>query len=151
MAGVLRVPVGRFLFADMIYAIPLVSVLFWLSYMLTDQMMVVFNKIDEYRPLVMVAILSAVAGALIQKFIISRHVSTGEAPHVPKIISKPAEAVAHVIESAVEKVTGRHHTENGEKVDPPHMLDGEVPRNLETSNLPPKPEPESKQVKVQPE
>lgn len=109
MAGVLRVPSGRFLLADLIYAIPLVNVLFWLSYMLTDQMLVLFNKVNEYRPLVVVAILSGIAGALIQRYIISRHVSTGEQPHVPMIISKPAGAVAHAIESAVEKVTGRHH------------------------------------------
>jgi membrane protein DedA with SNARE-associated domain len=109
MAGVLRVPVGRFLFADLIYAIPLVNVLFWLSYMLTDQMLVLFNKVNEYRSLVAVAILSGVAGALIQRYILSRHVSTGEPPHVPKILAKPAGAVAHAIESAVEKVTGRHH------------------------------------------
>jgi membrane protein DedA with SNARE-associated domain len=118
MAGVLRVPFGRFLLADLIYAIPLVNVLFWLSYMLTDQMLVLFNKVNEYRPLVVVAILSGIAGALIQKYILSRPVSTGESPHMPKIISKPAGAVAHAIESAVEKVTGRHHhsaEESGDK------------------------------------
>jgi membrane protein DedA with SNARE-associated domain len=109
MAGMLRVPVGRFLLADLLYAIPLVNVLFWLSYMLTDQMLVLFNKVQEYKTLVIVAILSGIAGALIQKYIISRPVSTGESPHVPKIISKPAEAVAHAVEKAVEKVTGRHH------------------------------------------
>jgi membrane protein DedA with SNARE-associated domain len=109
MAGVLKVPLGRFLLADAIYAIPMVNVLFWISYMLTDQVLVIFNKINEYRPLVVVAILSGVAGALIQKYILSRPVSTGEPPHVPKYISKPAGAVAHAIETAVEKVTGRHH------------------------------------------
>ena len=55
MAGVLRVPLGRFLLADAIYAIPLVNVMFWLSYLLTDQMLVIFNKINEYKPLVIVA------------------------------------------------------------------------------------------------
>ena len=39
IAGTLRVPVGRFLLADAVYAIPLVNVLFWSSYMLTDQML----------------------------------------------------------------------------------------------------------------
>lgn len=113
MAGVLKVPLGRFLLADAIYAIPLVNVIFWLSYFLTDQVLVIFNKINEYKSLVAVALLSAVAGALIQKYILSRPVSTGEAPHVPDIISKPAVAAAHVVEKvvekAVEKVTGRHH------------------------------------------
>ena len=91
-----------------IYAIPMVNVLFWLSYMLTDQVLVIFNKINAYRPLVVVAILLAGRRRLIQKYVFSRHVSTGEPPHVPKIISKPAGAVGHAVESAVEKVTGRH-------------------------------------------
>ncbi len=122
MAGVLKVPVGRFLLADAIYAIPLVNVLFWLAYFLTDQVLVIFNRINEYKPLVVVAVLSGVAGALIQKYILSRPVSTGEAPHVPSMISKPAVAAAHVVEKvmekAVEKVTGRHHEKPHEE--PPH-------------------------------
>jgi membrane protein DedA with SNARE-associated domain len=117
MAGVLRVPFGRFLFADAIYAIPMVNVLFWLSYMLTDQVLEIFNKINAYRPLVVVAILSGIAGALIQKYVLSRHVSTGEPPHMPKLITKPAGAIGHAIESAVEKVKGRHHPTDKETSD----------------------------------
>src|SRR4051812_38693541 len=113
MAGVLKVPLGRFLLADAIYAIPLVNVLFWLAYFLTDQVLVIFNRINEYRPLVVVAVLSGVVGALIQKYVLSRPVSTGEPPHVPSVIAKPAVAVGHavekVVEKAVETVTGRHH------------------------------------------
>lgn len=113
MAGVLRVPLGRFMLADAIYAVPLVNVLFWLSYFLTDQVLYIFKRIEEYKPLVVVAILSGIAGALIQKYIVSRHVSTGEPPHVPDIIAKPAVAAAHAVEKVVEKavdtVTGRHH------------------------------------------
>ena len=113
MAGVLRVPLGRFLLADAIYAIPLVNILFWLSYFLTDQVLVIFKMINHYKPLVIVAILSGVAGAMIERFIIGRHISTGEPPHVPKIISKPAarvgHAVGHAVEMAVDTVTGRHH------------------------------------------
>lgn len=120
MAGVLRVPLGRFMLADAIYAVPLVNILFWLAYFLTDQMMEIFRKIEAYRELVVVAILSGVAGALIQKYILSRHVSTGEPPHVPDIIAKPAVAAAHVVEKAVEKtiekVTGRHHDKSHDAV-----------------------------------
>jgi membrane protein DedA with SNARE-associated domain len=122
MAGVLKVPLGRFLLADAIYAIPLVNLIFWLSYFLTDQMLVIFNQINQYKSLVIVAVLSGIAGALIQKYILSRSVSTGEAPHVPDIIAKPAVAAAHVVEKvmekAVETVTGRHHDRPHEE--PPH-------------------------------
>jgi membrane protein DedA with SNARE-associated domain len=109
MAGVLRVPLGRFMLADGLYAIPGVNVLFWLSYVLTDQVLEVFKQIEKYRPLVMVAVLSAVAGALFQKYVLTRKVSTGEPPHVPPIIAKPAGAVVHAVEMAVEKVTHAGH------------------------------------------
>ncbi|AWM38577.1 hypothetical protein GobsT_32450 [Gemmata obscuriglobus] len=108
MAGVLKVPLGRFMLADVIYAIPLVNIMFWLSYFLTDQVLYIFNKINEYKPLVVVAILSGIAGALIQKYVLSRGISTGEAPHVPGIIAKPAVAAAHAVEKVVDTVTGRH-------------------------------------------
>ena len=110
MAGVLRVPFGRFLLADALYAIPLVNVLFWLSYLLTDQVLAIFNQINHYRPLVVSHLLAGLAGALVYKYVFARHVSTGEAPHMPKIISKPAGAIGHAIESAVEKVKGRHQS-----------------------------------------
>jgi membrane protein DedA with SNARE-associated domain len=115
MAGVLRVPFGRFLLADGLYAIPGVNVLFWLSYALTDQVLVVFRQIDQYRPLVMVAVLSAVAGALFQKYVLTTKVSTGEPPHVPPIIAMPAGAVVHAVEKAVEAVA---HVAHHHKPDP---------------------------------
>lgn len=129
MAGVLKVPLGRFMLADAIYAIPLVNILFWLSYFLTDQVLLIFNKINEYKPLVVVAILSGVAGALIQKYILGRHISTGEPPHVPTIIAKPAVAVGHAVEKAVEiavdTVTGRHHERPDDAVPPDGAADQE--------------------------
>jgi hypothetical protein len=76
-------------------------------------MLELVKKLDEYKSLVMVAVLSGIAGAMIQRYLLSRHVSTGEAPHVPDIIAKPAVAVGHAVEKAVEiavdTVTGRHH------------------------------------------
>lgn len=134
MAGVLRVPIGRFLLADAIYAIPLVNVLFWLAYFLTDQVLVIFNKINEYKPLVVVAVLSAVAGALIQKYILSRHVSTGEAPHVPSVISKPAVAAAHVVEKVVETVTGHHHHHKPEPQKPEDKGQKAEPQKAENTD-----------------
>ena len=107
MAGVLRVPLTRFLIADGLYAIPGVNILFWVAYVLTDQVLEIFNKINAYRPLVMVAVLSAVAGALVQKYVLSRKVSTGEPP--PAIINKPAEVLTHAVEKAAEVVGHMAH------------------------------------------
>ena len=115
MAGMLRVPLGRFLLADGLYAIPGVNLLFWLAYLLTDQVLEIFNKINAYRPVVVVAVLSGVAGALIQKYVFTRKVSTGEKP--PAIINKPAEVLTHAVEKAAEVVghmahVGQHHHES---------------------------------------
>ena len=112
LAGVMRVPLGRFLLADGLYAIPGVNLLFWLSYFLTDQIMEIYKKLEAYRPLVVVAILSGIAGALIQKYVFSRKVSTGDATQVPRVIAKPVEVVAHAVEraaGAVVHVAHRHH------------------------------------------
>ncbi|MDB5309861.1 MAG: hypothetical protein JWO38_4063 [Gemmataceae bacterium] len=109
MAGVLRVPLGRFLLADGLYAIPGVNLLFWLAYLLTDQVVEIFKRIEQYRPVVVVAILSGLAGALVHKYLLTRMVSTGEPPHVPDIISKPAEAVAHAVEKAAVAVAHAAH------------------------------------------
>jgi membrane protein DedA with SNARE-associated domain len=116
MAGVLRVPLGRFIIADALYAIPGVNLLFWIAYVLTDQVLVIFNRLNEYRPLVMVAILSGVAGALVQKYLLTRKVSTGEPP--PAIINKPAEVLTHAVEKAAEVVGHMAHGHHQEKCEP---------------------------------
>lgn len=117
MAGVLRVPLGRFLLADGLYAIPGVNLLFWISYLLTDQVLEIFKKIETYRPLVVVAILSGIAGALIQKYLLTRKVSTGEKP--PAIINKPAEVLAHAVEKAAEVVGHMAHGHLHAEAKPP--------------------------------
>ncbi len=110
MAGVLRVPLGRFLLADGIYAIPLVNLLFWLSYVLTDQMLEVFRQIqkvqEEYRPVVIVAILSAVAGALLHKYLFGRKVVTGNPAEMPPLLVRPTEVIGHALEHAIDRVRG---------------------------------------------
>lgn len=133
MAGVLRVPLGRFLIADGIYAIPGVNILFWLAYVLTDQVLLIFNQINAYRPQVVLVVLSFFAGFLAQRYLFTRKVSTGEAPHVPQIIVKPAEAVVHAMEKAAEVVGhmahGHHHEPKPEVVpEPSASAPGEQPK-----------------------
>lgn len=125
MAGIMRVPLTQFVIADAIYAIPLVNALFWTSYLLTDQMLEMFNKVKEYETLLAVAVLSMIAGIFIYKYVVGKRVSTGETEKVPTVISKPVdvieqavekavEKVEHAVEKAVETVTG-HHREEKEK------------------------------------
>jgi hypothetical protein len=136
MAGVLRVPLGKFLLADALYAIPGVNLLFWLAYLLTDQALEIFKRLDEYRPLIVVAVLSAIAGALVQKYLLNRKVSTGEPPHVPPYLAKPAGAVVHAVERAAEVVAHVAHRHHPEKTADSHAS-GSKPSEPSVNGTPP--------------
>ncbi|MCS7272112.1 MAG: hypothetical protein NZ703_13610, partial [Gemmataceae bacterium] len=55
--------------------------------------------------------LSALAGVLIHKYLLSRKVVVGDPAEVPPLIARPAEVITHALETAVEKVTRRSHHE----------------------------------------
>jgi membrane protein DedA with SNARE-associated domain len=109
MSGILRVPLSHFILADGLYAIPGVNILFWLSYFLTDQFVAVVQRVEKHRPMVIVAILSAVAGIIVWKFLSNWRVVTGETEKVPKIIVKPVESLTHVLENAIDRVAHVGH------------------------------------------
>ena len=84
MAGIHRLPVRKFLFADGLYAVPGVSILFFLAYIFTDQFVDLVRKLDEVRPQIIMCIIAALAGYLIRYF--QEHpVSTGDPEEVPVI------------------------------------------------------------------
>jgi hypothetical protein len=107
-----------------------VNALFWTSYLLTDQVLEMFNKVKEYETLLAVAVLSGIAGVFIYKYVVGKRVTTGETENVPAVISKPVEAIEHAVEKAVEKVehavekavetvTGHHHPDDAKAPEVP--------------------------------
>lgn len=126
MAGHYRVPFAHFVLADALYAVPGVLVMFGLSYWLTDQVLVVFHKIEHYKQLVVYGVLSAVVGVVLYKLFFDRHVATGSQKDVP-ILAKPVEKVTEAVEHAVEKaavktynaVVHRHHHDKDKAADAP--------------------------------
>ena len=101
MAGVLRVPVARFLLADGLYAIPGVGIMFWLAYFLTDQVMEAFHRAERYKPLIIFGMLSAWVGIILYRIVTHRQVTTGASEDVP-LYNKPVEKVTEAAEQAVE-------------------------------------------------
>lgn len=106
MAGVLRMPAYRFLLADALYAIPGVNLLFWLSYWFTDQFVEAIKAVERHKPLVIVAVLAAIGGALLYKLLVGRKVSTGDPDEIPSLV-KPVGAVTHAVERTLEKTVER--------------------------------------------
>lgn len=76
-AGIMRLPLAKFLLADGIYAIPGVSLLFFLGYWFTDQFLEVLEKAESVRPLIVVVAITAVLTFLLVRFM-RRPVVTGE-------------------------------------------------------------------------
>jgi membrane protein DedA with SNARE-associated domain len=94
MSGIIHLPFRKFLFADAIYAIPGVNLLFWLSYWFTDQFTEAFQKVENAKPLIMVAVLAAVGGFFAYT-LVKRRVNTGDPSEVPVIGGTVASTLSH--------------------------------------------------------
>ncbi len=106
MAGVLRMPISRFLLADSLYAIPGVNLLFWLAYWFTDQFVETIKAVDKHRPLAIMVVVAAICGVVLFKVLANRRVSTGDVDEIP-IYAKPVGAVANAVERTIEKTVGK--------------------------------------------
>jgi membrane protein DedA with SNARE-associated domain len=84
MAGVMRLPLGRFLLADGIYAIPGVSLLFFLSYAIGDQFRDVVEGVQHWTGMILLVLLLLVAAYMLYNFL-RRPVSTGDPEELPII------------------------------------------------------------------
>jgi len=92
-AGIVRLPFRKFLLADALYAIPGVNLIFWLAYWLTDAFLNLLHRVESYRELAVVAILSFVAGFITATFV-RRPVATGSPEELP-VIGKPVVTIAN--------------------------------------------------------
>ena len=122
MSGVLKLPYSRFLLADGLYAIPGVSVLFWLAYLFTDQFVTAIKAVERHKPTILVAVLAAALGILAYRFLTTRTLSTGDPAQIPGY-AKPVGAAAHAVEVVVEKAVEKtaHVTKDViDKVAHPH-------------------------------
>lgn len=92
-AGMVHLPFRKFLLADAIYAIPGVNLIFWLAWGLTDKFMNLLIKVEGYRDLAIIAILSFIAGFITATFV-RRPVATGSPEELP-MIGKPIVNIAN--------------------------------------------------------
>jgi len=110
-AGICRLPFRKFLLADALYAIPGINLIFWLAYYLTDSFMALLHKVESYRELVLIAILSFIAGFITATFV-RRPVSTGSPEELP-VLGKPVVTIANPVmpepEAGKPQIDGRAH------------------------------------------
>jgi membrane protein DedA with SNARE-associated domain len=102
MAGVLRMPVLRFVLADGLYAIPGVNLLFWLAYWFTDQFVEAVKAVERHKPMAVVAVLAAVGGVILYKVLVGRTASTGDPDEIPAPLKRVG-AVTYAVEQTIER------------------------------------------------
>jgi membrane protein DedA with SNARE-associated domain len=94
-AGIMHLPFTKFLLADGIYAIPGVSLLFFLGFWFTDQFLEVVRRLESMRPLIVLVVLAAVGSYLLYHFL-HRPVVTGDPHELPSIVEQVAETLTDI-------------------------------------------------------
>jgi membrane protein DedA with SNARE-associated domain len=97
MAGVMRLPVHRFLLADGVYALPGVTLFFVLAFWFTDQFITLVHRfeagIGTLKPYLIIGGIAALGCFLLYEFL-KRRVVTGDPKEIPligeKVIHAPA-------------------------------------------------------------
>ncbi len=102
LAGTNRMPVVKFVVADGVYAIPGVSMMFFLAYAFTDQFVEIVQKAEKVRPISIVIVITAVAVYLVHYF--CKHpVAEGDPKELPIIGEQIASHIKHPEKPVEEK------------------------------------------------
>jgi membrane protein DedA with SNARE-associated domain len=87
-AGVTRLPLGRFVLADGIYAVPGVSLLFFLGYWFTDRMVAIVQQdVEKFKSIIILVVLLAIAGYVLYRFL-RRPMVMGGPEEMPPLVSQ---------------------------------------------------------------
>ena len=139
-AGIMRVRFIHFLLADGIYAIPGVSLLFFLGFWFTDQFLEIIKEVDKVRPLIVVVVLTALVTYLVIRFM-RRPVMTGAPEDLPPLVSQVTEQVTHIIRPSKET----HHG-----IPLPDLNDAKTNENSKETTRDGQPAPTSSQPEQSP-
>jgi membrane protein DedA with SNARE-associated domain len=121
-AGIMKLPLKRFLLADGIYAIPGVSLLFFLAYWFgnsfKDLVDPIEEKIEYYRPILIMVAIVAVAVYFFYHFL-RKPVPTGDPKELPLIGPKVAATIEHFSPSGPHAAPPPSPSANGQEANKP--------------------------------
>ncbi len=105
-AGLTRLSLAKFLMADGIYAVPGVTILFFLGYWFTDGMInLIKGEVETIKHIVIVAIIGAVAVYILYK-VFRKPMVTGSPKDMPKMVRKVEAGIEMGIEKVGHKLEG---------------------------------------------
>jgi membrane protein DedA with SNARE-associated domain len=106
-AGITKLPLAKFVIADAIYAVPGVTILFFLGYYFTDSIIDLAAEEPVYvRPIIVLVVLAGV-GLYIAYRMYRKPMVTGNPTEMPPIVGPVTERLEGVAESMAEKVLSR--------------------------------------------
>jgi membrane protein DedA with SNARE-associated domain len=98
-AGFTRLALIRFILADAVYAVPGVSLLFFLGYWFAGNLVNLLKDVEHVKSILVLAAILAVAGYFLYRYL-RRPVVTGNPTDVPKLV----EQVTHTLEQATTRI-----------------------------------------------
>jgi membrane protein DedA with SNARE-associated domain len=134
-AGMMRLPLGRFLLADGIYAIPGVTLLFVLGYYFTDTMVELIEDFGAIKPYIILVAILGVIGYFTYRFL-RRPMVTGHPKEVPPLV----ELVEHTLESTSKLILPKSLTGHTAVKPAKPPADGAVPNKAPVDGTGPKAE-----------
>ena len=110
-AGITKLPLTHFLFADGIYAIPGVSLLFFLGYWFTDSIIDIVQQSQMVKPIIILVVLVGLTLYFLYLFW-RTPVGTGSPTEMPPIVGPVTEKLDSVAESMADRVLHRSHPDD---------------------------------------
>lgn len=107
-AGITKLPLAKFLIADAIYAVPGVTILFFLGYWFTDSIVDLAAEEPVYVRPIIVLVLLAAGGLYLAYRVWRKPMVTGNPTEMPPIVGPVTETLEGVAESVADKVLSRH-------------------------------------------
>ena len=116
-AGITKLPVMYFVIADAIYAIPGVTVLFFLGYWFTDSIITLVEEESKIvKPIIVLVVLAGVGIYLLYRFL-RKPMVTGNPTEMPPIVGPVTETLEGVAGSVADKVL--HRSPHSTEIPPP--------------------------------
>lgn len=126
-AGITKLPLAQFVVADSIYAVPGVTILFFLGYWFTDSIIDLAGNEPVYVRPIIVLVVAAAIGLYLAYRMYRKPVLTGNPTEMPPVVGPVTERLEEVAETVAEKVLSRSQPGSKPAADPPHAdNNGEV-------------------------
>jgi len=107
-AGIIRLPLARFVLADGLYAIPGVSLLFFLGYWFGEGIIALVNRAEHAKFWIMLAILVGIAAYFAYRFL-RKPVVTGDPKEMPPLLGPMTNKLEQMTSKTLQTITGHGH------------------------------------------